>query len=53
MTARSAARELSRAHVRLHGTASAAQVAGLAMTGLILLIGPMRHRRDLPDQPGK
>jgi predicted MFS family arabinose efflux permease len=25
--------------------------AGLALTGLILLIGPMRSRRDLPSQP--
>ncbi|MFC7382916.1 MFS transporter [Sphaerisporangium rhizosphaerae] len=25
--------------------------AGLALTGLILLIGPLRHRRDLPASP--
>jgi MFS family permease len=24
---------------------------GLALTGLILLIGPMKHRRDLPERP--
>ncbi|MFF4778565.1 MFS transporter [Microtetraspora fusca] len=26
--------------------------SGLALTGLILLIGPLRRQRDLPDQPG-
>ena len=26
-------------------------MSGLAMTGLILLIGPLRRHRDLPDQP--
>jgi MFS family permease len=25
--------------------------SGLALTGLILLIGPMKHRRDLPERP--
>jgi hypothetical protein len=25
--------------------------SGLAMTGLVLLIGPLRHHRELPDQP--
>ncbi len=27
--------------------------AGLAVTGLILLIGPLKHARDLPDQPSQ
>lgn len=25
--------------------------SGLALTGLILLIGPLRRHRDLPDRP--